>query len=113
MEPGESVEDAARRELREETGLEVGALRLHRVLSGAGAHHRYPNGDEVWNVTVAFVGREPTGRLAVDGREVVAARWWGLQGLPPDLSPPIAELVRSFAAAQPPSAACGAEDPRP
>lgn len=50
MEPGETFEQTARRELWEEAGLEAGALRLLEVVSGPEFFYRYPNGDEVYNV---------------------------------------------------------------
>ena len=47
VELDEVVEDAARRELREETGLESERLELLGVYSGPELHFSYPNGDEV------------------------------------------------------------------
>ena len=47
MEPGETAEEAIRRELLEETGLTARALELYGVFTGPQEHHVYPNGDEV------------------------------------------------------------------
>lgn len=52
---GERVEDTARREALEESGLRLGALELLGVYSGPEQFHAYPNGDQVYNVTVTFV----------------------------------------------------------
>ena len=98
MEPGETIEETARRELLEETGLRVGALALYRVLSGPGAFHAYPNGDQVHNVTVVFTGSAAGGRPQPDGRESTEAAFMPLDALPSPLSPPIADLVVDFAA---------------
>lgn len=48
VEIDETVEDAARREVLEESGLIVGKLELLGVFSGKELNHVYPNGNEVW-----------------------------------------------------------------
>ena len=79
---GESPEDTARRELHEETGLSVGALRSLGVLPH---RHTYPDGNVVeWETHVfraAFAGGEP--RASDDAAQV---RWWPLLALPGDVS---------------------------
>ncbi len=71
MEPGETTEEAARREVFEETGLTLGALGFFGVFSGPEMFARYPNGDEVYLVTIVYISREYSGRL--QGDEEVAA----------------------------------------
>ena len=63
IEPDERVEDAARRELFEETGLTAEALELFGVFSGPELHYVYPNGDEVSNIDIVFLCRSFTGEL--------------------------------------------------
>lgn len=86
VEPGERVEDAARRELHEETSLSGGTLTLLGVFSGPRHRHTYPDGNVVEWVTVLFVTREVQGvaKAADDAAEV---RWWPLNDLPVDVSP--------------------------
>lgn len=55
VELGEVVETAARREVREETGLELGEMSLFGVFSGPELFYIYPNGDEVYNVTIVYL----------------------------------------------------------
>lgn len=65
MEPGEDIRDAARRELREEVGLEVADLRLRAVLHESGlVGHDY--------VVFLFVGESPTRALSPAGDLEVA-----------------------------------------
>ena len=46
VELGERVEDAARRETREKTEMEIGEMSLFGVFSGSEMYYKYPNGDE-------------------------------------------------------------------
>ena len=55
LELDEVVEDAAKRELLEETGLIALEMELFGVYSGKDTHYVYPNGDEVSNVDIVFL----------------------------------------------------------
>ena len=86
MEPGESAEETARRELLEETGLTAYSLELLGVYSGKEEHHIYPNGDEVYNVEFFFSCRDWSGALKRQEEEVEALRFFALDALPDGLS---------------------------
>lgn len=81
----ETVEEAAARELREETGLVADELELLGVFSGPRLHYVYPNGDEVCNVDVVFVCRRYHGELRAQEGEVTALRFFPLDALPSPL----------------------------
>ncbi|HVK02697.1 MAG TPA: NUDIX hydrolase [Armatimonadaceae bacterium] len=76
MEIGETTEEAARREVREETGLEVGEMTLLGVFSGLDLLHVYPNGDEAAIVSVAYLSRDYRGELRSDPAESLEARFF-------------------------------------
>ena len=82
MEPGETFEQTARREVREEIGVELGELELVEVYSGAAFFHTYPNGDQVHHVGVAFQAREVFGQLELDPTEVLEVEFFALDALP-------------------------------
>lgn len=69
MELGESVEDTARREVFEETGLTIGELELVTVLSGPENFVKAANGDEFYVVTVVYTTRQFQGALRVNDNE--------------------------------------------
>lgn len=85
MEPGESLEDTARREVREEVGVEVGELTLVCVYSGSEYFHRYPNGDEMYNVGAVYAARGMCGTPTSAAAETSELAFFDLAALPADL----------------------------
>ena len=82
MEPGESAQDTARRELLEETGLTARKLELYATYTGPEEYAVYPNGDEVYNVEFAYCCRDWTGTLKRQEDEVEELRFFALDELP-------------------------------
>jgi len=72
VEPGETLEDCVRREIREEVGLEV-------------RHIRY-FGSQAWpfsgSLMVGFTAQHAGGDIRVDGREILEADWFAADDLP-------------------------------
>lgn len=76
VEPGETPADAVRRELAEETGLEVEVERLLGAYTG-----RYGDGGR-WTVDIGFACRATGGDFRLDAEKSGAA-WLALDDLPP------------------------------
>ncbi|MFT8316919.1 MAG: NUDIX hydrolase [Sporolactobacillus sp.] len=69
MELGESVEETAKREVLEETGLIVQKMKLFNVFSGKDTLATAANGDQYYPVTVVFTAHQYQGKLVVDPLE--------------------------------------------
>ncbi len=82
LEREEDIETCARRELWEESGLRVGALRLIGVYSHPKYDVTYPNGDQVQQFNVCFAGQVVAGEMRVDGQETVEQRFFAIDALP-------------------------------
>ena len=93
VELDEKVEDAAKRELYEETGLIANSLELFGVFSGKELHYIYPNGDEVSNIDVVYVCRDYCGELKRQEDEVVELKFFDYDNQPEKLSPPIKPVL--------------------
>jgi ADP-ribose pyrophosphatase YjhB (NUDIX family) len=96
MEPGEHIEETARRETREETGLEVGNMQLFKVFSGPELYYRYPNGDEVYIVSVAFISNDLSGSMMLDTSEHSEMDYFPLDNMPELISPPIQPILKEL-----------------
>ncbi|WP_329049034.1 NUDIX domain-containing protein [Amycolatopsis sp. NBC_01488] len=96
LDPGESFEDAGRREVREEIGLVIGELELFGVYAGPEYYYRYPHGDEVHNVTAAFVTRVNAPVVHVDGVEISGYEFFEPDRLPDDVIGPERPIVDDY-----------------
>ena len=83
MEPGESLEETASRELWEEAGLWAESFELLSVLSGKELFFRYPNGDETYTVIVLYKAAGVSGTLQINDGESLRLQYFALDALPP------------------------------
>lgn len=81
----ERVEDAAARELFEETGLIADGLELLGVFSGEALHYIYPNGDEVSNIDIVYICNKYHGILKCEKGEVEDLAFFSLDALPKEI----------------------------
>ncbi|MFP7495397.1 NUDIX hydrolase [Terribacillus saccharophilus] len=82
LELGESLEDTARRELFEETGLQAERFDFLRVCSGPEFYAKYPNGDEVYNVISVYEAFDISGEFTMLDGESLDLRYFPLDDLP-------------------------------
>ena len=100
VELDEVVEEAAKRELFEETGLVANSLTLFGIFSGPSTHYIYPNGDEVSNVEIVYVCKDYSGELRCQDGEVDALKFFEADHIPDNLFSAIQPALRAYIASR-------------
>ena len=96
LELGEGIEDGARRETFEETGLVLGKTEFVGVYSGKDMHYIYPNGDEIYCVTNVFKSNDYTGTIAPDGIESLKVKFFDVNDIPQNIHIPDKPVIMDF-----------------
>ena len=96
VEIGEKVEDTAKRELYEETGLTANSLELLGVFSGENMLYTYPNGDKIYCVATIFVCQDFSGEMLSETDETSDLKWFDIDNLPKEINPTDIEPLKAF-----------------
>lgn len=89
VEIGEAVEETAKRELYEETGLIANRLELIGVFSGKNMMYTYPNGDNVYIIGISYLCEDYSGIPLTETNETTDLQWFDINSLPENISPPV------------------------
>jgi len=81
VDPGESPQQAALREAREEAGVELRLTGIRAALGGSEYRLTYPNGDRVEYVSTVLDAVVVAGTPAPDGEETSAVGWFAREQL--------------------------------
>ena len=82
----EEAEDAAKRELLEETGLEALELEFFKLYSGEITHYVYFNGDEIYGIDIVYTCHIYKGQLKPQEEEVKSLKFYSLDQMPEKMS---------------------------
>ncbi len=94
MELGETFEQALRREVKEETGLNVSIKKLIGIYSAYS--DKYPNGDEAQPILAFFLCKIDSGELSTDDKETLELRYFNEKDVPPLLNKQHDDMFRDL-----------------
>jgi len=86
LELGESLEEAAHRELYEEAGLKTENLKYVTLLSGADMYYKYPHGDEIYNVISVYETKSFIGEPHVNDDEGLELKFFSIETQIPEIN---------------------------
>jgi NAD+ diphosphatase len=84
VEPGETIEDCVRREVREEVGLEVEGITYFASQSWAFPH----------SLMIAYTAEYAGGEIRLEDAEIADAQWFSVDAMPP--IPPSVSIARKL-----------------
>ena len=96
MELGESTEETVRREVLEETGLQLGNLSLFGVYSGEKYLCIAQNGDEFYVVTTVYITSDYSGDLSVNDDESLTFEWLDKHDLPKNIATTHKDIICDY-----------------
>lgn len=82
IELGESLEETATRELKEETNLDCNSFTLLNVFPGKDFYFKYPNGDELYSVVALYFANDVSGELKITDGESFKLEYFSKDNLP-------------------------------
>lgn len=96
IELDEKVEDAAKRELKEELNIKAKELEFLGIYSGKNYHHIYPNGDEVSCIDIVYVCQKFYGNISFEDGEVIKAKWFEPGEIPANISDNARQPIKDY-----------------
>lgn len=96
MELGESLEETAKREVFEEVNLKCFDLTLFNQYSGPELYYKYPDGNEVYNVSTSYICKKYSGEIVVEKTEGRDAKFFDIKDIPNNLSNPIRIIIKDY-----------------
>lgn len=93
---GETLEDCAKRELKEETGLIADALVPFKVYSGELTKYTYANGDDMYGVDAVYLCFNYHGELRPQAEEVASLKFVRLGDIQGKISPRNKQILKEL-----------------
>lgn len=96
MEIGETPEESAKREFKEETGFIAKNLKLYGAFAGENRHYTYPNGHEVYCTDIVYVCYDFIDSGDSHDNEVIEIKWFPFNNLPASLASSVKDIIEKY-----------------
>ncbi len=96
MELGETLEETARREVLEETGIIINNPKFFSLFSGENQHFLYPNKDEVYYVIAVYIVTDYSGEISPNPEESEDVKFFDVENLPQNINPTDRPVIKEF-----------------
>jgi ADP-ribose pyrophosphatase YjhB (NUDIX family) len=96
LEIGETLEETAKREVFEETGLMIGHLDLVGVFSGPQYFFTLKNKDQIYAVTAVYVTSDVRGEPTADGVESKSVGYFDFDQLPEGIEKEYKDYIEAY-----------------
>lgn len=93
---GESLEDTAIRETKEETGLDIKELNLLGTTSGEKCYIEFPNCDKAYFISIGYFTNSFSGTLKIDNLETKELQFFSYEELPDNMPNSHKEMLDKY-----------------
>ena len=92
----EGFENAARRELLEETGLTADELELFKIYTGDITYYKYYNRNEIYGIDYIYLCRKYHGELKPQPEEIKALLYRSIEDMPEKMSKRNKQIIKDL-----------------